>query len=226
MTDEFTGFPEEGLKFLTTLGTKDKAWFDTNRKTYDTHVVPQAKAFVDAMGEALHDRISPDIVAQPKTNGSIAPINNDVRFSPDASPYKDHLMFRFWEGANKKTSPMLMIRMSPADGVGFASGMYLHDLDLWRDKIDNKKTGEAFADDLTRLVKATRAEVVGEGLKRVPKPYDEDHPRGDLLRHKGFQVRWLEDTPKSITSAKFVDWCTNRLAKVSDVHRWLVDNIA
>lgn len=222
---EFTGFPEEGMKFLTTLGTKDKAWFDENRHVYDTQVVPQAKAFVTAMGEALHDRISPAIEAQPKTNGSIAPINNDVRFSPDASPYKDHLMFRFWEGPHKKAAPMLMVRMSPADGVGFASGMFLHDLDLWRSKIDDDKTGKAFAADLSQLVKSTKAEVVGEGLKRVPKPYAEDHPRGDLLRHKGFQVRWLEDTPKSISSVKFVDWCANRLVKLADVHHWLVQNL-
>lgn len=225
VTEEFTGFPEEGLAFLATLGTKNKAWFDKNRDVYDRLVVPPAKAFVVAMGEALHDQISPAIEAQPKTNGSIAPINNDLRFSPDASPYKDHLMFRFWEGPNKKVAPMLMIRMSPADGVGFASGMFLSDLDLWRSKIDEDTTGKSFAAELAKLVKATKAEVAGEGLKRVPKPYAEDHPRGELLRHKGFQVRWIEDTPKSITSARFVDWCATRFNKAAGVHHWLVENM-
>ena len=56
---------------------------------------------------------SPDIEAQPKNNGSTAPINNDLGFSPDASPYKDHIMLRFWEGTPKKTAPMLMVRISP-----------------------------------------------------------------------------------------------------------------
>ena len=102
---EFTGFSPEGLKFLATLGTKDKVWFDEHRTTYDTEVVPAAKAFVGAMGVTLTDRISPAIEAQPKTNGSIAPINNDLRFSPNASPYKDHLMFRFWEGPTKRSHP-------------------------------------------------------------------------------------------------------------------------
>ncbi|MGI9607620.1 MAG: DUF2461 family protein [Acidimicrobiales bacterium] len=221
---EFTGFPKTGLDFLTTLGTKNKMWFDDNRTVYDADVVAPAKAFVSAMGDALGDRISTGIEAQPKTNGSIAPINNDVRFNPDASPYKDHLMFRFWEGANKKTAPMLMVRLHPEDGVGFASGMMIGDLDRWRTAID--EDGEPFAADLADLVQATKAEVVGEGLKRVPKPYAEDHPRGDLLRHKGFQVRWQEKVPKSVSTSSFADWCAMRLEKTADIHHWLVAHFA
>lgn len=222
----FTGFSSEGQKFLTTLGSKDKVWFDANRTTYTTEVVPAAKAFVVAMGVTLADRISPAIEAQPKTNGSIGPINNDLRFSPDASPYKNHLMFRFWEGPTKKIAPTLMVRMSPTDGIGFASGVVLADLDLWREKIADDKTGKLFAAELAKLVKSTKAEVVGEGLKKVPKPYGEDHPRGDLLRHKGFQVRFSEKIPSSISSPTFVDWCADRLVKMADVHRWLVENLA
>ena len=221
---DFTGFPSTGLEFLTTLGQKDKAWFDKNRKTYASDVVAPAKAFVSAMGDVLGNRISPSIEAQPKTNGSIAPINNDLRFNPTASPYKDHLMFRFWEGPIKRTAPTLMIRLSPSDGVGFASGVMLADLDLWRERIDDK-AGAAFATQLGKLVKLTKAEVVGQELKKVPKPYAEDHPRRDLLRHKGFQVRWAEDGSSAMESADFVEWCAGRLVKAADVHRWLVANL-
>lgn len=55
------------------------------------------------MGEYLRANISDAVEAQPQPTGSIAPINNDLRFRPDASPYKNHLMFRFWEGPVKKT---------------------------------------------------------------------------------------------------------------------------
>lgn len=224
---EFIGFPQDGLDFLTTLGTKNsannKAWFDKNRKTYDSDVVPHAKAFVVDLAELLADRLSGGIEGQPKTNGSIAPINNDLRFNPDASPYKDHLMFKFWEGPDKKAAAQLWVRMHPTDGVGFASGINIGDVDAWRKAIDTN--GEPFADALAALVKTTKADVVGEGLKRVPKPYPEDHPRADLLRHKGFQVRWIKKTPKSITTAKFADWCAKELERTSDVHHWLVDNL-
>ncbi|MFT4595826.1 MAG: hypothetical protein ACI9TF_000063 [Paracrocinitomix sp.] len=54
------------------------------------------------MGDYLRANIFDATEAQPKTNGSIAPIKNDLRSSPDASPYKDHLMFRFWEGPVKQ----------------------------------------------------------------------------------------------------------------------------
>ena len=109
MSDGFDGFPKEGLAFLRKLGTRDKKWFDANRKTYDATVVAPTKAFVVAVGERLDRGIAPGIVAQPKANGSIAPINNDLRFSPDKSPYKDHLLLRFWQGKDKKTAPTLEI---------------------------------------------------------------------------------------------------------------------
>jgi len=222
---DFAGFPQVGLDFLAELGSKDKSWFDENRKTYDAHVVKPAKAFVVALGDVLRDEISDAIEAQPKANGSIAPINNDLRFSPDASPYKDHLMFRFWEGPVKKTSAMLMVRVHPTAGVGFASGMNFASLDDWRAKIDDDKTGQPLVDAIDAVVKTTGADVVGEGLKRVPKPFDPDHVRGDLLRHKGLQVRFIEKTPKIITKPEFVDWCAKRLDRTADVHHWLVQHL-
>lgn len=219
----FSGFPKSGLDFLMTLDTKNKAWFDANRGTYDTDLVPHAKVFVSELAELLADRISGGIEGQPKTNGSISPINNDLRFKPGASPYKDHLMFRFWEGPNKKTAPMLWVRVSPSDGVGFASGIAISDLDRWRSAIDEH--GEPFAKALDELVAATKADIAGEGLKTVPKPYAEDHPRSDLLRHKGFQVRWMKKTPASITKPAFADWCANELERTTKIHHWLVEHL-
>jgi uncharacterized protein (TIGR02453 family) len=218
----FEGFSKEGANSLANLGNKDKAWFDANRTLYKAEVAEPAKEFVEAMGRYLNDNMSPDIVAIPKTNGSIAPINNDLRFNPDASPYKDHLMFRFWEGPNKKTAAMLMLRVHPVDGVGVATGIGFSDLTRWRELVDSD-AGEDLEKAIKTLVKKTGAEVVGEGLKKVPKPYDQDHPRGDLLRHKGLQIRWIPKSKTPINSAKLVDWCGKELAKTSEVHNWLVD---
>ena len=223
--DTFSGFPREGLEFLTVLGTKDKAWFDEHRKTYDRSVVAPTKAFVTAIGERLAAGIAPGIVAQPKTNGSIAPINNDLRFSPDKSPYKDHLLLRFWEGADKKLAPTLFLRIG-ADDVGFASGAPLPDIERWRALIDDDRTGEPFAEALATLAKRRALDIAGDGYKRVPKPYPEDHPRADLLRIKGgFQARWSEPAPASISGPKFVDHCMKRLEACADIHHWFVENL-
>ncbi|MEM9563472.1 MAG: DUF2461 domain-containing protein, partial [Actinomycetota bacterium] len=62
--------------------------------------------------------------------------------------------------------------------------------------------------------------------KRVPKPYADDHPRADLLRHKmGLQARWLEPIPESLGGPELVDHCAGRLAACAPVHRWFVDHL-
>lgn len=219
----FSGFPIEGLDFLSELGQQDKAWFSERQELYKQTVAKPAKEFVVDVGERIQTLISAGIQAQPKTNGSIAPINNDLRFSPEASPYKDHLLFRFWEGEQKKVAPTLMIRMSPDDGVGFATGMGFADVKAWREWIHSDETGEPFAACLQALVDETDADVVGQGLKRVPKPYVQDHPRAELLKHKAIQARWippLEASPPP-DSVDFAAWCAQELARAATLHRML-----
>jgi uncharacterized protein (TIGR02453 family) len=220
----FDGFPQTGLDFLRELGENDKAWFDERRKTYASEVVAPAKAFVVAIGERLEAGIAPNIVALPKANGSIAPINNDLRFSPGKSPYKDHLLFRFWEGEDKKMAPTLFVRLS-ADEVGFATGAMLPDLDRWRELIDNDKTGAVLADALTELAKGRDLDIAGEEYKKVPKPFADDHARAGLLKHKMFQARWPEPIPKNVSDATFIDFCVEHLELCADIHAWLRANV-
>ena len=223
--ESFSGFPTEGLQFLSALGTKDKAWFDKNRSTYEQAVVAPTKAFVVALGARLLDEMSPGIVAQPKTNGSIAPINNDIRFSPDRSPYKDHLLLKFWDGENKKTAPTLWVRISESD-VGFASGAPIPSVDRWRELVAAEPTGAELASILKALGRGRKLDVAGQDYKKVPKPYEEDHPRADLLRHKNaIQARWPEPTPASVAKPSFVDWCMKRLNACADLHHWFTANL-
>ena len=205
------------------MGTKDKPWFDEHRSTYQAGVVAPAKAFVEAMGERLRDGSFPLVEAQPKVNGSMTPINNDLRFSPDASPYKDHLTFKFWEGAQKKVAPTLWVRVHPTDGIGFASGIVLTDLDRWRSAVDEH--GAPLADAISQLQADEGAELAAGGLKRVPKPFAQDHPYGELLRAKGFQVRWIVPMLNSIGAAEFVSDCVAELEKAAELHHWLVAHV-
>ncbi len=222
---EFQGFPAEGLKFLKTLGKKDKTWFDANRDTYKNTVVAPTKAFVVTLGEMIAEEFAPNIVAEPKTNGSIAPINNDLRFSPDKSPYKDHITTKFWEG-DKKAGPLLYVRFN-GEQVGFSTWASITPADVFRQRLDDDKSGQQFSRILEKLGNQHQIDTGEEGaLKKVPKPYDPDHPRADYLRRRGFLfARWLEPTPKSISSPKFVDYCLDRLSDCADLHRWTVDNL-
>lgn len=218
---DFAGFTDEGMALLEQLPTRDKEWFQENRPTYVRVLADPLKAFTAALGEELQARISGDLVVKPVTNGSISPINNDLRFRPDASPYKDHLMVSFWEGDTKKTAPTLRVRIS-VDECGYATGAAFDPatLALWRDAVAGGP-GEELARHIAALVEAHEADVAGSELKRVPAPFEADHPLGDLLRHKWLQVRWPEPTPAAIGDGSFVDHCAQRLEECAPVHRWL-----
>ena len=216
----FTGFPADGLALLTRLRREGRDWFAVNKPFYDANVATPAKAFVADTTELLRERISPEIVGQPKTNGSISPINNDLRFNPDADPYKDHLLMKWWQGPDKKLAPTLWVRLGE-DDVGFAAGINIADVERWRRAV-GEDSGAALADAIEGLSARFDLDVAGQALKRVPAPWPDDHPRADLLRHKSFQVRWPEPVPASVTTAGFAEFCADRLALLADVHHWLV----
>lgn len=221
----FRGFPQDGLALLAELPKRDKAWFESQRARYLSALLEPAKAFVLAVEEQLRERISPEIEGEPKINGSISPIHRDIRFSADKTPYKDHLLIKWWQGEDKKTAPTLYVRLTARE-AGFASGSALTALDRWRELIDDQATGIPFAAAVAKLTKAKKAEVAGADLKRVPAPYSADHPRGDLLRHKMFQIRWSEPLPASVGSAGFASWCAKRLEGAADIHHWLVSKLS
>lgn len=223
---DFAGFSPAALAFLDDVGGNDKAWFDANRETYLAEVAGPAKAFVDPVAEALRSEISGGIVGEAKVNGSISPINNDIRFSADKTPYKDHLLFKWWEGPQKKVAPTLWVRLSSSD-VGLATGIVLPPdrLPAWREAVAPEEPGAELAWAIDSLVSATGAAVIGAEYKQVPKPFEPDHPRANLLRHKWLQVRWLVPLPDEVSSAGFVDWCVGRLVAGGDVHRWLVRHL-
>ena len=117
------------------------------------------------------------------------------------------------------------MRLGP-DDVGFATGAPLPSTDRWRQLIDDDRTGSELAGALRSLAKGRELDVAGQGYKRVPKPFADDHPRADLLRHKGgIQARWSEPAPAVLGQARFVDFCARRLVACADVHRWLVENL-
>jgi len=106
----------------------------------------------------------------------------------DKAWFQDHLLFRFWEGREKKTAPTLFVRPSP-ESIGFATGAAFASLDRWRQAVADDGTGGDLAAAIAKLSKGRAAEVAGTELRRVAAPYASDHPRGDLLRCKSLQIR-------------------------------------
>ena len=98
----FDGFPKKGVEFLRQLSEhNDREWFSQHKDEYNEYLLAPARDFVTALGERLR-KISPGIIADPRTDRSIFRINRDTRFAKDKSPYKTHLGIFFWEGNLQK----------------------------------------------------------------------------------------------------------------------------
>lgn len=225
MTD-FTGFTRRTTPLLGELPDFTRDDYASRKPEIVADIVDPAKAFVGAMVEELQETVSPGITGTAKVNGSISPLNNDLRFAKAGTPlYKDHLLLWFWEGPSKKTSPLLAIRLH-ATGVGFASGMGFDkdQLERWRSLVASDDGVDVAS--LVRGIEKKGGELDGQTLKRVPKPFDEDHPRADLLKYKSAQLRYVDRVPASVTKATFVGWCGKRLARLEPLHRVFVDSVA
>ena len=169
-------------------------------------------------------RLDADLTVEPRS--SVSPLHRDLRFASEgAARYKDHLLLTTWEGADKKTSPMCWIRVD-AERVGFASGIGFTPpvRERWRTAVGGE-AGAELAGLLDALVAERDAAVAGHQVKKVPAPFAADHPRAGLLRHTGFQVRFVEPLPDIVATPDFAGWCAERLDALLPAHCWLVANL-
>jgi uncharacterized protein (TIGR02453 family) len=224
---QFGGFGADGLAVLSGLrSTNTREFFEANRGAFEEGVLEPAKALVVDLGERLRATVAPDLIADPRVDRSIFRLHRDVRFSPDKSPYKTQQAMFMWEGADKRSAPGFYVAVS-ADEVGLGVGLIsIADLGRWRATIADEETGSAFVSALRTAEADLDALVdIEPALKRVPKPYPQDHPRGRWLRHKAFRAAINEDLPPEATTPAFVDWCEKRFASFAPLHRWLVDHV-
>jgi uncharacterized protein (TIGR02453 family) len=161
----FTGFGEDAVEFYDGLvADNSKAYWTDRREVYDAHV--------RAPMQALLDDLEPEFGA-----GKIFRPYRDVRFARDKTPYKQHC------GA---TAGEYYVEVGP-DGLRAAGGYYAMASDQvarFRTAVDDDRRGE----DLVKRVAAVAAAGItigGETLRTRPRGVDQDHPRIELLRHKG-----------------------------------------
>ena len=175
---DFKGF------FLGLRANNNKAWFDAHRRLYEDDVkAPMLALLADLEAEFG----PPRRVSRP---------NRDIRFSADKSPYKLNI-YADCEGGGYVALD--------AEGLVAAGGRYMVDdaqLKRFREAVAAEKSGGELTDIVAGLRKKGY-DVEGQELKRVPPPYPQDHPRGDLLRHKRliYWKRWPAEpwiaTPKA-----------------------------
>jgi uncharacterized protein (TIGR02453 family) len=168
----FQGWPEEALDFYDGLeADNSKTYWLAHKETYETCVLaPMAELLAELEPEHGETKI-------------FRPYR-DVRFSKDKSPYKTAIGAHAGDG---------YIQLSAA-GLAAGSGMYgmaPDQLDRFRAAVAADASGGALEQVIAELGKQD-IEVHGrDSLKSAPRGYPADHPRIDLLRHKGL-VAWKE----------------------------------
>ena len=216
----FGGFDPAAIALLDELPEMTADEYATHKAVLAAGLTKPGAALIADVADALDADLT--VVAR----SSVSPLHRDLRFAPDgAARYKNHLLLTTWEGSDKKTSPMFWIRID-GSRAGFASGIGFTPAvrERWRAAI-GADTGIELATELAVLVAARSADVAGDRVKKVPPPFDADHPRADLLRHTGFQVRFVDPLPPTIDSPDLVHWCVERLEALLPVHRWLLTNL-
>ncbi len=223
----FSGFPQVGLQFLADLANNnDRDWFNAHKQTYTEMIVAPAVVFVEAMGERLQ-YISPHIQYDTRTNGqgSLMRIYRDTRFSADKSPYKTWVGIRFWEGAGKASGYPGFFFGLDATGGGLHVGMHGFDktmLAAYREAVDDDVLGSELEAALETVREAGDYEVRGQHYKRVPRGFDADHPRADLLRFNTLYVSSPGIEPAVLASASLVDAVMDECEKMAPLQQWLV----
>jgi uncharacterized protein (TIGR02453 family) len=157
-TGDFQGF------FLGLQMDNSKAYFEAHRRKYELDV----KAPMQALLADLEPEFGPAKLSRP---------NRDIRFAADKSPYKTNIY------ADARGGGYVAL---DAKGLVVAGGRYMVEppqLARYRAAVAADKSGKELQVIVAALLKKGY-EIGGQELKRVPPPHPQDHPRGDLLRHK------------------------------------------
>ncbi|GAA0902283.1 DUF2461 domain-containing protein [Pseudonocardia zijingensis] len=199
----FTGFGEGAVEFYDGLiADNSKAYWTDQRAVYERDV----RGPMEALLAALEPEFGPGKIFRPY---------RDVRFSRDKTPYKTHC------GA---TAGPFYVQVG-ADGLMVAGGYYRMAPDQvarYRTAVEDDRRGGDLEKRLAALAGVT---VAGETLKTRPRGFDPDHPRIDLLRHKGL-FAWRSWEPDDVLHEPgTLDRVARTWRELVPLTEWLADHV-
>ena len=185
MADGFEAMVDEALTFFAKLDKNNsKDWFAPHKAHYKNAIAGPAAFFADLMAEDIAR-----ITGKPHTP-KVFRIYRDVRFAKDKTPLNTHLHI-MWSPADKDP-------LAPSWFWGLAQDYFIMGMGVMGLQGEHLTRYRAFVDswgdDVQDALDQAAAAGAGisdwgpEPLKRVPKPYDPDHPHGDLLKRKALAV--------------------------------------
>ena len=207
----FSGWPPAALTFYDELAANNtRAWWLDHKTTYDDCV----KAPFLALSEGIEREFGPMRLFRP---------NRDTRFAKDKTPYKTAAA-AVTEG---RGGTHYYVSLS-SEGLYAGSGYYQFapdQLERYRVAVADARRGSAFAKAVDALRRQRYEVGAREAMKRVPRGYDADHPRADLLKLKGIHVGRSFGAPKWLHKPAARDKIVDAWQDAAPVNRWLDRNV-
>jgi uncharacterized protein (TIGR02453 family) len=220
----FDGFADSEAKFFKALAKNQKRdWFLAHKEEFEDGWNRPMKALLSDVRDAI-DRVYPHCdLDEPR----VFRIFRDVRFSKDKSPYKTHLggHVSIKRGGKATEAPAAVYFHVGHDQRFAAAGYYMMDapaLERFRAAVADDARGRELAKILTRLDKKGFAADAHDALKRVPKGFDPNHPRADMLKRKGLIVTFPSVPKNLLTSGKLALWLASNAKAAAPLVEWLV----
>jgi len=202
----FAGWPIEAVEFYEGLeADNSKVYWQDNKAVYDR----QVKAPMEELLAELADEFGAGKIFRPY---------RDVRFSADKTPYKTNCAATIGSG---------YVSFS-AEGLSVGGGLYMPDpktLARYREAVDKEKSGAELATIVAALHKAGYQTMAHEVLKTAPRGYPKDHPRIDLLRHKGIAMMKTWPVGAWLGTRKAKDRVVTTLRAGVPLNDWLARHV-
>ena len=202
----FAGWPVEAVEFYEGLeADNSKVYWLAHKAVYDRAV----KAPMEQLLAELADEFGAGKIFRPY---------RDVRFSADKSPYKTNCSATLGAGYISLSADELMV----------ASGLYqpeVAELTSYRAAVDGPASGAELAGIVAVLHKAGYQITAHDVLKSAPRGYPKDHPRIELLRHKGIAMTKTWPVGAWLGTGKAKDRLVTALRATEPLNKWLARHV-
>ncbi len=221
--ERFTGFADRDARFFKALAkNQSRDWFAAHRDEYEHGWLAPMKALLGEVRAKVAPRYAHEDIAAPK----VFRIHRDVRFSKDKSPYKTHIggyLGIEGSGAGPSGAAALYFHVG-VDELFVCAGQYMMDgeqLKRFRAAVDDGKRGGEIGKIVAALERAGFGIGSYDQTQRVPRGFDPEHPRADLLRRKGLITTFPAPARALLTSPTLVDWVVTHAKKAVPLVEWL-----
>ena len=202
----FRGWPIEAVEFYEGLeADNSKVFWQEHKTVYER----QVKAPMEELLAELADEFGEGKLFRPY---------RDVRFSADKTPYKTTCAATLGRG---------YVAFS-ADGLSVGSGLYMPEpaaLTRFRAAVDADDTGAELAAIVADLHRAGYQTMAHEVLKTAPRGFPKDHPRIELLRHKGIAMMKSWPVGAWLGTRKAKDRVVTALRAAAPLNEWLARHV-